>query len=272
VALFTLDWPWSSAASVASAWQQWLTSVPDELWSNCQLLSNGETDGTVTYTARIAGVYVGEVSALNSVLDPLLSSAGVDPTYKFVGPESYLNAMLIEAGCEGFAVNQCHLGTADPPGKLDRASFAAKSAFVSSPVSTQGFSDIVSAVESLGHSVPSAGGGFVFDALGGAINRVAADATAFVHRNAHFGVQYSVTWPNGSTSAVIDASDQWLATSQSMLTPYVNGQAYQNYIDPTLSDWQQAYYGSNLSQLVTVKGVYDPDNLFHFAQSIPTSL
>jgi hypothetical protein len=64
----------------------------------------------------------------------------------------------------------------------------------------------------------------------------------------------------------------WLAQTANALAPYCNGQAYQNYIDPTLSDWQQAYYGANLPRLVSVKSEYDPDDVFHFAQSIPVSL
>jgi len=49
----------------------------------------------------------------------------------------------------------------------------------------------------------------------------------------------------------------------------VNGAAYQNYIDPHLDNWQQAYYGANLPRLQQIKANYDPGDLFHFTQSIP---
>ena len=45
-----------------------------------------------------------------------------------------------------------------------------------------------------------------------------------------------------------------------------------NHLDPGLGDFQSAYYGANLARLVEVKRAYDTDDLFTFAQSIPTRI
>ena len=123
---------------------------------------------------------------------------------------------------------------------------------------------------SLPASLPGAGGGVVFDGYGGAINKVGAGDTAFVHRSAVSCAQYSITYPGRATAqSQKTTAGEWLGHLQQAFAPVTQG-SYQNYIDPTLVDWQQAYYGSNLSRLRQVKGKYDPDGVFHFAQSIPS--
>jgi hypothetical protein len=107
------------------------------------------------------------------------------------------------------------------------------------------------------------------EALGGAINRVAPNATAFVHRGGLFSTQYNATWPTGAAAAVVQSNLDGVNGIYTAMRPFASGSAYQNYIDPNLAGWQDAYYGSNLPQLMTVKGKYDPGGLFTFAQSIP---
>jgi hypothetical protein len=45
-------------------------------------------------------------------------------------------------------------------------------------------------------------------------------------------------------------------------------QAYQNYIDPTLKSWPQAYYAQNLQRLVDIRKQVDPHHYFKFPQAI----
>jgi hypothetical protein len=130
---------------------------------------------------------------------------------------------------------------------------------------------MVEAVAHLGALAPTLGGGLAFDSYGGAINRIASDASAFVHRDKLACIQASYSWSTYTPASVINAGETWLTWLGDDIFNPATG-AYQNYIDPTLEDWRSAYYGSNLDRLVTIKNRYDPENHFSFAQSIPTRL
>jgi FAD/FMN-containing dehydrogenase len=267
--LFTLVWPWSAAPEVIAAWQHWAPSAPSEVWSNCQLLNSQSTPSGVAPAARVTGVSVGSVASLQQQVSSFIQMVGSSPFNQFVGGDTYSHTMLVEAGCDGDTVAECHLPSQNPAGILTRSPFAAKSDWIASPLPAAGISALVGAIDDREGSTILVGGGIVLDAAGGSINAVAADATAFVHRNCLASVQYSAGWGVGTPASTISANLAWLQKAWTGMRPYVNGQAYQNYIDPTLVDWQQAYYGSNLAHLQQVKVEYDPHDLFKFAQSIP---
>ena len=79
----------------------------------------------------------------------------------------------------------------------------------------------------------------------------------------------SSNWNASDSNSVAKANRSWLADTWQEMRPYASGAAYQNYIDPNLPNWQQAYYGANLPRLQQIKAAYDPRNIFHFPKSIP---
>ena len=74
-------------------------------------------------------------------------------------------------------------------------------------------------------------------------------ATAFVHRDSLFLAQYLTRWNEGGSAMGASHQHAWLRSLYASLHPYASGQAYQNYADPDLTNWQQAYYGANYARL-----------------------
>src|SRR5262249_25595541 len=144
LSLFTLSWPWSSAADVVNAWQAWAPQAPDELWSNCVLLTT--SDKSSDPIVRVNGVYVGGVTPLNSLLQQLTSQIDVAPMSSYVSEVSLLEAMLYEAGCYNKSVSECHLPSQDSQGQMLRDASSVKSDYFTSTLPQQGINALVSAI------------------------------------------------------------------------------------------------------------------------------
>jgi FAD/FMN-containing dehydrogenase len=261
--------PWSAAGDVLDAWLGWAPTAPDELWSNALLLAQDTRGPGLETTVRVGAVFVGSTTELAGHLDDLVARVGTSPASRYGKSLPYLAAMRFEGGCSDLSVGECRLPSQGPAGRLEREASVARAEYLTAKLPEAGIQVIVDAVEAKQADGRLAGGGVAFDAYGGAINRIAPEATAFVHRDPQCGVLINGTMPSGAPRALIDANAAWVDGLGAALRPYVNGQAYQNYVDPRRTDWASAYYGSNLPRLRRVKAAYDPGDRFHFVQSVP---
>ena len=67
------------------------------------------------------------------------------------------------------------------------------------------------------------------------------------------------------------AGQGWFSDTLRFITPFCQPSAFQNWPYRGLPDALTQYYGSNLPRLTQVKKAYDPNNLFHYEQSIPVA-
>jgi FAD/FMN-containing dehydrogenase len=102
--------------------------------------------------------------------------------------------------------------------------------------------------------------------LGGAMGRVPADATAFVHRSAPFDL---IVIAGGFRPEETDKNVEWARRTTDAMRPFMSGAAYVNYLgaDATQEAVRSAY-GPVYERLVALKNRYDPTNLFRLNQNI----
>ncbi|MFF7990879.1 FAD-binding oxidoreductase [Kitasatospora xanthocidica] len=124
-------------------------------------------------------------------------------------------------------------------------------------------------------------------ALGGRINTVASDATAYPHRDSILRVYFTPgVWRTQAEDAAHVAwvrklyRDVYSRTGGVPVPDSVNAGAYINYPDADLADpewntsgtpWHTLYYGANYARLQRVKNAYDPRNVFRHVLSIRPS-
>lgn len=108
-----------------------------------------------------------------------------------------------------------------------------------------------------------------FFLLGGAIDDLAPDDTAMIHRGYSMLTSIELEWEDSDSVSTVGRAEQWLDAFHNQMTPFTSPHSYQNFIDPKETDYLHAYYGAHLQRLREVKRRYDPQNVFHFPQSIP---
>ena len=105
--------------------------------------------------------------------------------------------------------------------------------------------------------------------LGGAINEVATDATAYPHRDALYAVHIQAHW----TEPDEDATNQrWARELHAGVAEHGTGGEYVNNQTDDAAERVRAAYGANYERLADVKNEWDPENLFSVNQNIEPSV
>ncbi|KAG8752582.1 hypothetical protein FRC11_008226 [Ceratobasidium sp. 423] len=107
----------------------------------------------------------------------------------------------------------------------------------------------------------------LWDHIGGQTTQVGPKDTAFFWRDGFYVSNFKIQWTH---PGIADKMFAFVAKVKETLLPHtIQGKAaYVNYIDSTVANWQEAYYGDNYPTLQQIKKDWDPDNFFHFEQSV----
>jgi FAD/FMN-containing dehydrogenase len=100
--------------------------------------------------------------------------------------------------------------------------------------------------------------------LGGAVNRVPTDATAYPHRDADFLVNITTRWHDATQD---DECIAWTREYFDVLAPHATGGTYVNFTTEPEGEQSMAYR-ENYERLVALKNEWDPDNRFKMNQNI----
>ena len=101
--------------------------------------------------------------------------------------------------------------------------------------------------------------------VGGAMARVAPDATAWPNRNAHFIMNVHTRWRDRAQDSACVA---WARRLFDAAAPFASGSVYVNFMPDDEDERVEKAYGTNYGRLVDIKRRYDPDNLFRMNQNI----
>lgn len=101
--------------------------------------------------------------------------------------------------------------------------------------------------------------------VGGAMARVAQDATAFPQRASHFVMNVHTRWDDPAKDKTCIA---WARDLFDHAAPHAAGSVYVNFMPADEEDRLAGAYGGNMARLRDIKQKYDPSNLFRVNHNI----
>jgi hypothetical protein len=263
---YSMVWPWAEAVTVVHAWQDWAFGTPDEMTPMVTVELEDAGEGGQP-RLNVQGAWLGEPGELGSLLDALIDAVGSKPETTTCDTVTYRDGMAHWFGCDGMSPAESHFVGHNAEAKLPRIAFArGRGSFLRRSASREGIAELLAAFDS--HRRAGQMRNLEILTLGGAVNRVPSDATAFAHRDSQFFFGYSVGAMDAPSGPDREVAEKWVNSCWDTLQRYSSPHSYQNFADPALVDWRNSYYGANYPRLRKVRAVYDPDRFFRFPQAI----
>lgn len=247
--LLAVMYPIEQAQALLPIWRDFIATAPDEFSGNAMFwtIPEGPVFPAHVHNRRVfilSGLYAGPVEEgerciqpLRTLAEPLLDLSGVMPftvvqsLFDWVSPASerlyYWKSLFLRS--------------------LDDATIATLLDWAIERPSPSTLIDLW--------------------AMGGAVSRVPADATAFGDRSAPVMLVFNATWDDPNES---EKNIAWTRAFYQAMLPYSPGGSYLNFpgLGEERDDLVRRAYGDNYDRLVTVKNTYDPTNFFRLNQNI----
>ena len=246
VTVFNFVWT-SKLDELLSAALDLLPAMPERL--GCTLVVETEVVGELSMD--LTGQYKGDPGDLRKLLAPLFRVAM--PMKEEVRTMGYWEAQKTFLGEDG-----------------DAEYFDERSRYAFNPMSKAACRTVLEHLRRWPGT--HVGASWKMFLLGGAVSRVAANATAYSHRAASMLTAVEVIWKADDRGAKMAANQAWIAGFHEAMAEHTSQECYQNFIDDSQANYLRAYYGLNLERLVAGKRAVDPGNVFNYRQSIPVSL
>lgn len=225
--------------------QDVLLAAPNTVGAKVWVVS--EPVGAVNQVSiKLLGQYVGDQAAFQSIIKPVTDIA--QPSGGWIKTLFYWDAqeLLSEQG--------------DPEYVYEKSHFAFQ------PISTEGqaaiFRNIRAWPGTSGYAI------WKYFLMGGKIDDKKSTDTAYFARGAKMLTSVDLGWlPKDQPKLAENIA--WLEKFHAEMEQYTSKYSYVNFIDRNQNNYLDAYYGSNLDKLKTIKKKLDPNNFFTYPQGIP---
>lgn len=243
---FHVQWPLERAAAGLAELQRnfMKTGAPPELGYYAFVAYQGDRP-----VLLVSGLYAGGPDDGEKLLEPLLQTGGVLVSQK-TGSYAEINGWLYD-------------DKYDIPVVPDNAREDKQCGFIARLLTEADWQKIIDYFK----TTPNNYGAIALEPFGGAINAypVGKAGNAFIHRDVYMDFYVDVFWLSEAERQRVVV---WLDGFMELMKPYFNGHAYQNYPRRSQVNYRWLYWGNYFNSLLFVKNKYDPENFFHYQQSI----